>query len=344
MAARRANLRLVQVLHRHGDRSPLHNVFTGSDRHSAAAQEETALWQPKLSQHIDGSPIFGELTTTGVEQMQARGSALRQHVLAQGWTLDAPTLHVQSTHYMRTQRSVHALISTLAPNVEAPAIDILPPHLDFINAYNDHGPAVARLKAQLADAHTPLAAREAAMAPVKEALMRHLPLFEAHPERFTWMNAADYFVCRRAHGLPLVPHTEDLADTTIDHLSFRFSNFYTHPPILHYVASRLVDQLVARMHDVIHAVDTSPPKEQVCIYSGHDVSVLAFLYARMGAAVDASYWPDYSTAITVELYQGDDKQWQVQTTLDGQSLGVPVSVDEFATTLQSSTVEVPRRQ
>lgn len=87
-------LRQLQVVHRHGDRTPLRNVFRGG---SARAEEaEQARWSETLPrpeqlaalrapypvQKATGvhDPLqtrpFGFLTTTGIEQMHARGDKL----------------------------------------------------------------------------------------------------------------------------------------------------------------------------------------------------------------------------------------------------------------------------
>ncbi|KAG9399171.1 hypothetical protein AC1031_012134 [Aphanomyces cochlioides] len=197
-----ARLRLVQVLHRHGDRSPLHNVYGSA---STLASREDALWKSKLQEPTSGRGIYGELTRHGVAQMEQRGAALREHFLARGWTMDKLDLQVFSTHYVRTQRSVQALLSQFAPE-ESPSIEILPKHSDFINAYNTHGPMISAVKDSFVSTHPPVVEREAAMAPIKAELMRLLPMYST--ERFTWMNAADYFVCRQAHGLDYITHTE----------------------------------------------------------------------------------------------------------------------------------------
>lgn len=86
-------LRQLQVVHRHGDRTPLRNVFKGN---ALAELEECKRWTPKLPlseqltqlgstyrvKKVEGvhDPFqtrpFGYLTTTGIGQMTARGDSL----------------------------------------------------------------------------------------------------------------------------------------------------------------------------------------------------------------------------------------------------------------------------
>ena len=66
------------------------------------------------------------------------------------------------------------------------------------------------------------AAREHEMAPIKHELVRLFPAVHSGQVPFTWLTAADYFVCRRAHQAPCIPGTETYADVTERHLGFRF--------------------------------------------------------------------------------------------------------------------------
>ncbi|ETW06454.1 hypothetical protein H310_02710 [Aphanomyces invadans] len=331
-------LRLVQVLHRHGDRSPLHNVFRGGE--PCLADAEDAVWIPKLHEPQSTTDIYGALTTTGVYQMEGRGRKLRDHCRAQGWTLDGDDvdIHARSTHYVRTQRSVQALLSQFVPHAHSNlTLEILPPTSDYINAYNANADSIMQLKTHLVEAHAALATREAAMASVQTELRRLLPMFSSGSEAFSWMKAADYYICRHAHGIPFLRHTEDLAAQTIAHLTYRFHEFYSHGPILRRVAGPLVQQLVAEMQNVMDGNTTSA--ERVVIYSGHDVSLLAFLNAFHGAAQQCRgaptvvEWPDYAAAVTMELYEehsaNSTPRWVVQVTLDGAALGPTSAAASF---------------
>ncbi|RQM28234.1 hypothetical protein B5M09_007355 [Aphanomyces astaci] len=294
-------LRLVQVLHRHGDRSPLHNVFRGGT--STQFQAEDALWTTKLQEPVTTRGIYGELTTVGVAQMQARGLKLRDRYLALGWTLDDKVdIHVRSTHYVRTQRSVQALLSRFVPHVhDQLPLEILPPSVDYINGAHSLPRLHTHLLILRMKPHAALAAREAHMAPVQTELRRLLPMFASSAESFSWMKAADYFVCRQAHNIPLLPHTEM--------------------------------QRVMPSRDVPNATDLSV--ERVVVYSGHDVSLLALLNALHSSTQPTTKtvvdWPDYGAAVTIELYdeQGNSDQWMVQVTLDGSPVAPPVDAQRF---------------
>ena len=85
-------LRQLQVIHRHGDRTPLSNIFKGSIN-PRSEEEETFLWNLKLpaptqlcfkfrvetsgdAQRSLQQRPFGYLTAHGIEQMRKRGHQL----------------------------------------------------------------------------------------------------------------------------------------------------------------------------------------------------------------------------------------------------------------------------
>lgn len=97
-----------------------------------------------------------------------------------------------------------------------------------------------------------LAFREHEMAPRKRELMHMLPVFaegNAAAIPFTWMAVADYFVCRNAHQIAFIPGTEEHNEASVDHLSFRFHQFYSHPRILQLVAGRLMQNMLVEVRE-----------------------------------------------------------------------------------------------
>ncbi|DBA03284.1 TPA: hypothetical protein N0F65_011643 [Lagenidium giganteum] len=354
---RQWTVRQLQVLHRHGDRSPLHNVFQGV---SQQEHDERALWQTRMPRQRDlahltqqyavrhtaattgasgsaGTIIppqaepFGTLTTTGLEQMKQRGSRLRELCDREGFAVGAlsvPRVQVFSNSYLRTQRSVQSLLSGLfhdRPEM-TPLIEVLPPATDMINTYAAF-PEIADLKNALELVDDTFGERERQMAPRKAELMRLLPLYANGSVPFTWMTTADYFTCRDAHDVPLIPHTSEHLDSTLTHLSFRFQQFYSQQTILGLVAGRLMRNVInevmpkQRFIDMHRAVQGHDDRKDLVIYSGHDVSVLAALHAIGAQCVhETKWWPTYASALTFELLEDERGNHRVRARLDGQPL------------------------
>ena len=83
-------------------------------------------------------------------------------------------------------------------------------------------PEIMRIKADVEMNNAEFAAREHEMAPIKQELMRLFPAIQSRQIPFTWLTAADYFVCRRAHQAPFIVGTEAHGDAAEKHLAFRF--------------------------------------------------------------------------------------------------------------------------
>lgn len=95
-----------------------------------------------------------------------------------------------------------------------------------------------------------LVEREHQLAACQAELRRLMPMF-SHGVPFTWLAAADHFVCRDAHQIPLIPGSEELAQTAVQHLSYRFQKFYTNPVILSLVAGRMMRNVLQEVYNVL---------------------------------------------------------------------------------------------
>lgn len=63
-------------------------------------------------------------------------------------------------------------------------------------------------------------------------------------------------------------------------------------------------------------------KRRLVVYSGHDISILSVLHAVDAAlADDQRWWPEYASAVTLELLQDEHSgRWFVRTRLDDDVL------------------------
>ncbi|TMW60656.1 hypothetical protein Poli38472_000698 [Pythium oligandrum] len=356
MASGRLTLRQLQVLHRHGDRSPLRNVFRGAD--AATEALEVTRWETRLQtdtrttalgdrfQLDHRHPIvtslqtrpFGCLTQKGIEQMEARGSLLAAFCAQEGLsfsTMGLDDVKVYCNAYLRTQMSVQGLLTGLfADHAHLdPLIQVLAPHEDMIHTYTVY-PEIAELKVQMDRENDALKTREHEMAKQKAELMTLLPSYRVALDPFQWMTCYDYFTCRAAHELPLIPGTEALEDDTLRHITFRFNQFYSHRRIRSLLVGMLLDNVLQEM---TKAQQEASDAKKLIVYSGHDVSILAILHAIDAEIVhNEKWWPGYSSAVSLELLEDEAGKWFVQTRIDGAVLGLrpigqpsPVAHDEF---------------
>ncbi|CAI5725992.1 unnamed protein product [Peronospora effusa] len=338
-------LRQLQVIHRHGDRTPLSNIFKGSSN-AYSEEKEALLWDLKLPTptqlcskfrvQTSGDAVqrslqqrpFGYLTVQGIEQMRSRGNRLQEYCKEE-LRLDTVTseqLQIFSSGYTRTQLSVQALLDGLLSDEPQlnPSLSVLPPEKDMINTYGVF-PEIMKIKADIEMNNGEFASREHEMAPIKQELMRLFPAIHSGQIPFTWLTAADYFVCRRAHQAPFIPGTEVHGDVAEKHLAFRFHQFYSHRTILKLVAGRLMHNVLREMQKA--CLDHRESKK-IIIYSGHDVGLLSVLRS-MDAEIanDIGFWPDYSSALTLELLEHESGKFFIRARLNGEILTLSEAPD-----------------
>ena len=149
----------------------------------------------------------------------------------------------------------------------------------------------------------------------------HLPI----PISFQ-ISAADHFVCRSSHAVPVhkfCPHLlgekedeerrfESLKQATLSQLCTRFRFYYSNPSFLGEMAGPALRELVSEMKGVVQSTSLEPAttnttKKPFRVYSCHDVTILALLFALrdryLGSelAEELSQWPTYATCLTLEL-------------------------------------------
>jgi hypothetical protein len=145
------------------------------------------------------------------------------------------------------------------------------------------------------------------------------------PSGINWVEAADHFICRTAHQLELSrfsdfehdEHIEQLLKAmtykALGHLAWRFRKWYRNPQLLAAIAApplrevaQQLEHLVNRSTEIRALQD--PHANFLSLYSCHDVTLLALLYA-LGAdflaeeesAVWREYWPEYASTLVLEL-------------------------------------------
>lgn len=174
--------------------------------------------------------------------------------------------------------------------------------------------------------------------------------FGGTPSGINWIHANDHFVCRRAHGIPLSAFSdyegtsdeaevekllESLATPVCSHLSWRFREWYACPKLVAAVAAPPFQEMLDQMIDVTRM--GAGERRPFVVYSAHDVTLLALLYAigadflvaggdcggkdmvegtggthshmvkgsiltsKLNSMSSWRWWPDYSSAIAFEL-------------------------------------------
>lgn len=136
-----------------------------------------------------------------------------------------------------------------------------------------------------------------------ETLSTYLPGLHGAPQAFggtpsgiNWIHANDFFVCRRAHSIPLRAFSDYegkknehevekalalLATPVCAHLAWRFREWYRNQKLVAAVACPPFKEILKIMLETTTnaAANTETKKRPFVIYSCHDVTLLALLYA-----------------------------------------------------------------
>ncbi len=199
---------------------------------------------------------------------------------------------------------------------------------DTLNAFDRNPELMSELVADVMSSRdfqdrdgtaAPLAARLANMLPGLARKKRNTSGFNASPSGINWIEATDHFVCRSAHDMTLsrfsdFEHDNQVEETlralshqTTAHLAWRFRQWYKSPKLLAAIAAPLLremaDQLISATNLGVRE------RHPFTIYSCHDVTLLAILYA-IGADFLAGdqkagwrFWPPYASSLIFELVQ-----------------------------------------
>lgn len=278
---------------------------------------------------------YGYLTGKGLEQMKEAGRAAAARYDG-GWDVK----RAWSTNYLRTVTSCQAFLDGfLAPadgrDYTGAPIPVSVPHRNActLNAYDSRPERMAQINAQATarDAFlttdvraVPLAARLVAALPG----LADVPPHTATPTRIDWICAADHFVCRDAHGLPLTgagaaggtareAALRELAGPTLAHLAARFGGWYGYAPLLAETGAPPLRHVA----EGIGAAGAGAARRTFEVHSCHDVTILALLYAVSAEIVEEGrtpYWPGYASTLAVELVRGTDGDQRVRFRLNGK--------------------------
>lgn len=172
-------------------------------------------------------------------------------------------------------------------------------------------------------AAAPLAARLANILP---GLVRpfRTDFSQRSPSGINWVEAADHFVCRKAHFLEYsrfsdFEHDDRVEQTlsamshpTLMHLAWRFRQWYQNKRLLAAIAAPPLREIADQMRNTTElAVGDKRPFH---VYSCHDITILGLLYG-MGADFLADgqgsswrWWPAYGSHLVFELVRVHDER------------------------------------
>ena len=173
------------------------------------------------------------------------------------------------------------------------------------------------------------------------------------------IHAADHFICRVSHNIPLTAfsHHENIdsvehnlysmQSATIAHLVLRFRLRYENPPFLAAMVVPALSEIKDQMKSIVtDELTDSSVRKPFTIFSCHDVDILAILYgveaAFLGSDRDlhsvglerndylSYFWPGYASTLAFELVRkkklGIEDEFLVRIHLDGKQISTMVAL------------------
>ncbi|XP_064800255.1 lysophosphatidic acid phosphatase type 6-like isoform X2 [Oncorhynchus masou masou] len=315
-------LKLVQVLFRHGARTPLKSIPDVME-----AQWVPNLLEPPAHTHINyvvtdleggprpSSPVEdsyranilsggtypGQLTTVGMQQLYELGERLRKRYIKDTAFLNptfSPTeVYVRSTNIVRTIESAKCLVAGLFQQSQSDMVSILTTEAESEILYpNYHG---CRLLKHLSGHRW----AESSTLPDIAADLRSIQsaLGIAAHQRVDFILIRDDMVARETHGLPCPPVLDSWRNTVEQRAVEMICHIYepSKRENLQLCVGPLFHTLMGNIEDHLQGT-TSESNRKLFLYSAHDTTLMPCL---MALGVFDMQWPPYAADITLELHQ-----------------------------------------
>ena len=335
-----AALERVQLMFRHGDRTPITATAEDCDGANATwssltldAERSRALarrgdvresWRDKL--YHRGLAWEGQLTTRGAAQMHALGrEIIREWLIERCGFLSGDFARVVRDGEVKVRstavkRCVQSAQSALAGGWDdesddaSAQLEIEVREKERESMFPKPGSACERLSVLFKEAYEPAehASREAfANAP---HLARIRDGMEAQRNTRAGLTMVwDPLQCRVNHGmaLPEGVRESDVAEL-LTMMERRHFTFFSDADAASLVGGRLLREICEEM--------VSPEKVKLCIYSGHDSSLIA-LFAALGVLGEGvREWPKTASSLIFETWRMRDGTRSVRAVYNGQPL------------------------
>lgn len=321
-----AKLKLVQVVFRHGARTPLTHRYwqtwgaTWPDCHGKAEAVRLAISaadggsQP-VSAHdkaqretkLPGGCSKGELTTLGQKQAMELGQWLRQRYmqqlqyLPQQWQADAVT--GRTTNFQRTIGTLQGVLTGLYPDTLEAIPVTTAADLDEVLFANVQGCLSLKLAMNAAKKKVQEQAREDARLREVDAQVRKvMDIPEGEP--VVYVDLHDALTTLAAHGKHIPEgFDEDLLLTIDQEAAKRMTALVA--PQAHIEGSQKLMQLsmgrlFSMLVDHMDATVQGEAQPRMLLYSGHDTTIMPLLQTLKQ---DVTQWPPYVSNVVLELWE-----------------------------------------
>ncbi|XP_021162945.2 lysophosphatidic acid phosphatase type 6 isoform X1 [Fundulus heteroclitus] len=316
-------LKLVQVLFRHGARTPLKSIpdvieaqwvptlleapphthidyvvtdLEGGPRPPAPVEDS---YRTKI---LSGGTFPGQLTTVGMQQLYELGERLRKRYVEETPFLSptfVPTeVYVRSTNIVRTIESARCLIAGLFQQKQKDVVSILTTEAESEILYpNYHGCQL--LKLLVGPRWAELSTLPGVAADLQSILSA---LGIAAHQHVDFILIRDDMVARETHGLPVPPALSSWRDTVEERAVDMICHLYEpgKREALQLSVGALLHMLLDNMEKKLEDSSAEANSRKLFLYSAHDTTLIPCL---MALEIFDMKWPPYAADVTLELHQ-----------------------------------------
>ncbi|KAK9829707.1 hypothetical protein WJX72_007452 [[Myrmecia] bisecta] len=322
------NLKLVQVVFRHGARTPLtKNYWEGNQWESGSIcgelpgalqlhlfnadgggpRPDSKHDREQASRVLPGGCTQGELTLLGQKQSRELGEWLRQRYVEQQGFLppvyQARAVGGRTTNFRRTISTIQGVLTGLYPGTAA-AIPIGTAgdaeELLFPNSKSCD--RLGQLMTVATDALKVQASQDPKMQQLEDRVRQAMSIPADAPVRFTDLH--DAMTTLAFHGKPLpkgmtpdlLAATEAEATKRMAALVAPFRNTSDEQQLLRLSMGQLLQLIMERLDDAANG----GPEAKMYMYSGHDTTIMPLVVAL---GVPLTKWPKYVSHVIYELWE-----------------------------------------
>lgn len=319
-----AKLMLVQVIFRHGARTPLTpNFWQGVEwdccgnpfkpapveikHRSGGERPHSASDARQMGTALPGGCHKGELTILGKMQAFELGKDLRQRYCDELGFLPAEysqgDISAHTTNMARTVQTLTGVVSGLYPDVPDSSplqVTTVGDHEEFMYANSAGCPQLKLLMKENRKGVQELLRESEEFKRLSKEIEERSDGAVTPP--FNVIDLYDAFTAVRSHGKKLPEWMDLKLYADIEALAVRRINLLFNPnsahlaDVLHLGMGRLLQELVQNMESCI----TGSSSEKLHLFSGHDTTVVPLL-AAFGMELD--HWPPYASHVELELWQ-----------------------------------------
>ncbi|KAM4795120.1 lysophosphatidic acid phosphatase type 6 [Rhinophrynus dorsalis] len=332
-------LKLVQVIFRHGARTPLkpiphkeqvewsptlleapdHTQFDYTVTDLVGGPKPPSPFEERYRSHkLKGGTFPGQLTAVGMQQMFNLGTRLRKIYIEDQDFLSpvfkSSEVFVRSTNIVRNLESSRCLLAGLFQQQQEGPVTIVTSEASSEILYPNYQ-GCQELK-HLTSHRMSHASSQPGMSEDLKSLHQELNIDKAKEVDFFLL--LDNLLAQEVHGFPCALKDKNFRQRTeqraVDIVSYIMNP--NNREVLRLSVGPFLYTLQRNMLDVMNASSTDPQARKLYLYATHDVTLMPLL---MALGIFDQKWPPYAADLTFELYQHQlTKEWFARLNYNGE--------------------------